>query len=193
MPAIRAIPVVVFLLALVAPWRALAQDPSIDDIVVRVDTRDSTVIIDVEVPMAVSPEEAWSTLTDYDHMSEFIPNLTESRVLGRSGNNLRIVQKGRAQKGPLSFSFENVRDVVLVPPHEIRTRLVSGSLRDAESLTRIERTETGSRLINHGEYTVSPLLPVQVARQMIASETREQFGLMRAEVMRRHARVAVTP
>lgn len=161
-----------------------------EDIVVSVDTRGSTVIIDVEVPINVSPEEAWPTLIDYDHMAEFIPNLTESRILARDGNQLRIMQKGRAQRGPLSFSFENVRDVVLAPPNEIRTKLVSGTLRNAKSVTRLERTPTGMRLLNHGEYTVSPLLPVSMVTGSVASETKENFALMRAEVMRRHAKVA---
>lgn len=180
------------MLALMAGPSARAADASADDdIVVRVDTSGSTVIIDVEVPMTVSPEEAWPTLIDYDHMSEFIPSLTHSAVVSRSGNHLRIVQKGKAARGPLSFAFENVRDVVLIPPREIRTHLVSGSLKGAESVTHIERTDTGSRLINHGEYTVSPLLPVGLVTASIASETREQFALMRAEVMRRHGPVAV--
>ena len=71
----------------------------------------------------------------------------ESRVLERNGNHLRIVQKGEAKHGPVSFAFENVRDVVLIPPREIRTRLVSGSLKSAHSVTRIERTDTGLRLL----------------------------------------------
>src|SRR5512140_3377626 len=101
-------------LALIASSPARPSDaPADDDIVVRVDTSGSTVIIDVEVPMTVSPEEAWPTLIDYDHMADFIPNLTHSAVISRNGNHLRIVQKGRAARGPLSFAFENVRDVVL--------------------------------------------------------------------------------
>jgi len=175
-------------LLLFAPLAALGASP--DDIDVNVETRGSTVIIDVEVPMSVSPEEAWPTLTDYDSMSQFLPNLTESRVLSRDGNNLRVMQKGRATKGVLSFSFENVRDVVLTPPDEIRTRLVSGTIKAANSVTRLERTSNGMRLVNHGEYTVSEFLPVSLVVSSIANETRDNFARMRAEVVRRHARVA---
>jgi hypothetical protein len=173
-----------------APASRAADSASAEDITVRVETRGSTVIIDVELPISVSPEEAWPTLIDYDHMSDFIPDLTHSRVLTRDGNRLRVVQKGKTKRAVLAFSFENVRDVVLVPPHEIRTTLVSGSLKSADSLTRIERTASGSRLVNHGEYTVSALLPLGLVTHTIASEAREQFALMRAEIMRRHAQVA---
>jgi len=121
--------------------------------------------------------------------AEFIPNLKESRIVSRDGNRLVVEQKGRARRGAVSFAFENVRDVVLVPPREIRTRLVSGSMRAATSQTRLDRTDTGSRLTNHGEYTVSPLLPVSMVKDSIVLETREQFALLRAEVMRRHAKV----
>src|SRR4051794_23637190 len=128
------------LFALTAVSPVLAAD---DDITVRVVTHGSTVVIDVELPLTVSPEEAWSTITDYDRMTEFIPNLKESRIVSRDGNRLVVEQKGRARRGAVSFAFENVRDVVLVPPREIRTRLVSGSMRAATSQTRLDRTDTG--------------------------------------------------
>jgi len=174
------------LCALTAVSPVLAAD---DDITVRVVTHGSTVVIDVELPLKVSPEEAWSTITDYDRMTEFIPNLKESRIVSRDGNRLVVEQKGRARRGAVSFAFENVRDVVLVPPRDIRTRLVSGSMRAATSQTRLDRTDTGSKLTNHGEYTVSPLLPVSMVKDSIVLETRDQFALLRAEVMRRHAKV----
>jgi hypothetical protein len=162
-----------------------AAAPSGSDVQVSVQRRGPMVIIDVEVPLPVSPEEAWHTLSDYDHMTDFLPNLTESRVLSRNGNELRVAQKGHAERGPLSFAFENVRDVVLVPPTEIRTQLVSGSLRDARSVTRVLPTPTGSTLFNHGEYTPGPLVPVGIAMGMIEDETRKQFTRFRSEIVRR--------
>ncbi|MDQ6620584.1 MAG: SRPBCC family protein [Pseudomonadota bacterium] len=178
---------------LLAPAGVALAAESNDDITVRVETRGKTVIVDVELPIGVSPEEAWPTLVDYDHMADFLPNLQESRILTKHGNRLRVVQKGRASRGLISFAFENVRDVALQPPHQIRTELVSGTLKAAESLTRVERTDGGARLINHGEYTVGDLVPVSLATDSIVAETREQFARIRAEIMRRHSRVASVP
>ena len=183
--SVRAVVLAVLLFAV-----GVAAAASNDDIGVTVHTRDGLVIIDVDLPLDVTPEEAWPTISDYDRMSEFIPNLTESRILSRDGNRLRVQQKGTTSRGPFTFSFENVRDVVLVPPTEIRTELVSGSLRSARSITRVVRTETGSRLHNHGEYLPAPWIPASVATSMIADETREQFGRIRAEIMRRKGRIA---
>ncbi len=168
---------------------AIAREtPATDDIGVQVERRGSLLIIDVDLPLDVSPEEAWETVTDYDHMPRFLPKLLESRVLSRDGNRLRILQKGRTSRGPLSFSFENVRNVVLVPHTEIRTELVSGTLREARSVTRIVPRSPGSRLVNHGEYRPAAWVPLVIAMPLIEAETREQFGLLRAEIVRRKAR-----
>lgn len=165
-----------------------AATPANDDIGVQVERRGPAVIIEVDVPLDVAPEEAWDTVTDYEHMTRFLPKLQESRVLSRDGNRLRVVQKGRTSRGFLTFSFENVRDVVLVPHSEIRTRLVSGTLRQADSVTRIVRRGSGSRLVNRGEYVPAAWVPLALAMPLIEAEAREQYGLLRAEIVRRRSR-----
>lgn len=176
------------LLVALPAWAAQSND----DIKVHVERHGATFVIDVEVPLDVSPEEAWETISDYDHMAQFVSNISYSKILSRDGNKLRVMQKGSAGAGPLKFGFENVRDVVLVPPSEIRTKLVSGNLKRAESLTRLVPTARGSRLINHGEYIPTAWVPPVVGPAVIASETREQYAEVRDEIHRRKARVART-
>ncbi|MEO5701827.1 MAG: SRPBCC family protein [Casimicrobiaceae bacterium] len=180
---------IVLILLFVMPSMARALPPN-DDIGITVERRDAVVLISVDLPLDVSPEEVWETVTDYDNMSRFLPKLTESRVVSRDGNHLRIAQKGRTSRGFLTFAFENVRDVVLVPHSEIRSKLVSGTLRKAQSVTRIVRKGSGSRLVNQGEYQPAAWVPVALAMPFIEAETREQFGLLRAEIMRRRGRGA---
>jgi hypothetical protein len=50
---------------------------------------------------------------------------------------LTVRQKGKVTRGPLSFAFDNVREVELVPVAEIRSRLVSGDLKASFFTTRI--------------------------------------------------------
>ena len=39
----------------------------------------------------------WRTLTDYDHLAEFIPGMKKSRVLQRRGDTVIVEQTGEAR------------------------------------------------------------------------------------------------
>lgn len=90
------------LILLIAPG-ALPAGPAEDDIAVRVELRGGLFIIDVDVPLDAFAEETWGTLTDYEHMAQFISGLTYSKVLSRDGNNLRARKRERRGGGSSSF------------------------------------------------------------------------------------------
>lgn len=181
---------VLLLFVALFPAGLLAADATSEDIAVHVDRRGGLFVIDVDVPLDVSVEEAWATISDYDRMADFVSNITYSRVISRTGNSLRVEQKGRASRGIFSVSFENVRDVELDPPTQIRTKLVSGNLQHAESLTTLVERDGRLHLVNHGEYVPTIWVPLFISRNMIESEAREQYGEVRAEMMRRKGNVA---
>ena len=74
-------------------------------------------------------------------MAKFVTNLDESKVMSRAGDTLTVFQKGTAARGPLTFTFENVREIVLTPYREIRSRLISGDLESSEFTTKVMRLE----------------------------------------------------
>src|SRR5439155_17408981 len=81
------------------------------DIIVKVQKKGEWVIVDVDFPVDATVPETWNVMTDYDNMSKFVSNLLSSRILGREGNTLSVEQKGKASRGPLTISFENVREI----------------------------------------------------------------------------------
>ncbi len=96
------------------------------DIVVNVRKEGDAVHVAVDCPVRAPPAVAWDVMTDYDNMSKFISNLTESAVRMRMGNRLQVCQKGKASRGPLSISFQNMREIELVPKTEIRSKMIAG-------------------------------------------------------------------
>jgi hypothetical protein len=159
--------------------------PSDEDIVVHVETRGATVIVDVVAPVAAEIGQAWDVLTDYPHMAEFVSNLRVSEVTSNNGNVLRVHQTGEAKKGPLRFAFETVRLVELVPPNIIRSRLLQGDFKSYEFTTTLTPRAEGVTIVNHGEYVPNRWVPPVVGPALIAAETRKQYGELRAEIMRR--------
>jgi hypothetical protein len=172
------------LLLVVLPLSAWAFDGN-EDIGVRVTKNGQHIGVDVDCPVDAPASIVWEVLTDYDHMAQFISNLEHSGIEESAGDVLRVRQKGRASRGPLSVTFENVREVELVPHREIRSRLVSGDLKASDFVTRIVEVDGRIRIVNSGRYTPNIWVPPIIGPALIEAETRKQFGEIRAEILRR--------
>jgi hypothetical protein len=164
-----------------------------EDIEVRVKKEGAEVAVHVDCPVNASVAVAWEVLTDYDHMSEFLSNVQSSSVQARDGHTLQVYQKGKATRGPLSISFENLREVVLVPFQEIRSRLISGDMKASAFTTRVVDGGTLVHIINSGRYTPKIWVPPVIGPAMIEAETRKHFGELRSEILRRSLLRAKTP
>lgn len=177
------------LAALVWVWPVWADDapapPAVAECEVAVQRTEGGYVIDLvmhaKVPLAV----AWVVLTDFDHMAEFIPNLTHSQVLQRGDNVLKIGQKGKARWGPFSMNFESVREVVLAPQREIRTHGVSGTLKRVDSRLTLEPEGEGTRLHYHSEVEPGSWVPPMVGPAKVREETAAQFSAILQEMQRR--------
>jgi hypothetical protein len=158
------------------------------DIQVQVRQRDRWIVVDVAMPVEATAIESWKVMTDYDNMASFVSNLELSRIVERVGDTLTVMQKGKASRGPLTFSFENVREIVLTPYREIHSRLISGDLEASEFTTQVVDHGTSAEIINHGEFIPKVWVPPLIGPAVIAAETRAQFGQLRAEILRRKAK-----
>jgi hypothetical protein len=170
-----------------AAWAA-GDTSDTSDIIVRVRKDGATISVDVKCPIAASRAVAWEVLTDYDNMAKFISNLEQSVVRIRTGNRLLVYQKGKASRGPLTFPFENVRDIELNPELEIRSRMTSGDAMPAEFTTRIEERGGKLHIVHTGKYTPKTWVPPMVGPVLIEDETRKQYGEIRDEILRRMSR-----
>jgi hypothetical protein len=166
------------------PLRTDAQDAS--DIVVRVKKNGATIIVDVEMMVQAPALATWDVLTDYDHMAQFVANVQSSKITDRKGNTLVVAQKSGTSFGLLKFSFDNVREVELVPHSEIRSNLISGDMKASAFTTRIMSDGGGiTRVVNHGEFVPTMWVPPVIGTAFLEAETRRQFHELRTEIMRR--------
>jgi len=155
------------------------------DIAVHVEKDGGTIHVRVDCPVRAPAAVAWEVLTDYDNMAKFVSNLTQSSVRMRMGDRAQVYQKGKASRGPLSISFENVREIAFVPKTEIRSTIVSGDTMPAEFVTRIEERGGEVHVMHTGHYTPSMWVPPGIGTALIEAETRKQYGEIRAEIERR--------
>jgi uncharacterized membrane protein len=165
------------------PLATAAQDNS--DIAVSAVKDGETIRVEVDAPVRAPREVAWEVLTDYDNMAKFISNLQQSVTRMKMGNRLQVYQKGKASRGPLSMSFENLREIELVPQTEVRSRMISGDIMPASFTTRIEERDGQVHIKHSGQYTPSIWVPPVIGTGLIEAETRKQYGEIRDEILRR--------
>ncbi|HET9764556.1 MAG TPA: hypothetical protein VFR50_13635 [Casimicrobiaceae bacterium] len=158
-----------------------------DDIAVTVRKDGDGVLVSVDCPVRAPRAIVWGVLTDYDHMAGYVTNLQVSEVRARDGDTLQVYQSGRATRGLISVSFENVREIRLVPQQEISSRMISGTLKSSEFTTRIVDDGSELHILNGGRFVPNVWVPPLIGPAVIEAETRKQFEEIRAEILRRAA------
>jgi ribosome-associated toxin RatA of RatAB toxin-antitoxin module len=134
-----------------------------------------------------SREVIWQTLTDYENLPRFIPGLDKSQVLRRDGNGTLVEQVGRT-----SFLFFTYPIHVVVRaeedyPRMLRIRLVSGNLKQLESVYRIESVDGDQQFLLRWTAVLEADLPVPlfVAVRLVRTYAQEQFSGILGEIERR--------
>jgi len=145
----------------------------------------ATITVDATLTVGVPLDTAWAVLTDFDHMTSILANLTSSEVLSRNGNLWIIRQKGVAKFGFLSFPFESEREVRLDPMKRILARNITGTLKRMDSELNISSQEQRVHLRYHAEIVPDSLLGRFFGATFVRHEVDEQLQRMAAEMKRR--------
>lgn len=175
-------------LALVIAWAAAAHGA--EHVSIEAYREGSAVAIRARATIRAPRALIWRTLTDYDHLSDFIPGMLTSRVVHRRGGRALVEQTGKA-----GFLYFTVPIDVLVesreePPGFIGMRVVKGSVKQLDGGYRIEM-EGG----NDDEYVLQwsgvierPIsLPLFITVALMRLNISDQFRAMVREIERRES------
>lgn len=116
---------------------ALAAQAPDDAVAVSVAREADHILLSAEFRVPVDVRTAWSVLTDFTHMPEFLPGLKESLVLAQNGQRLTVQQKDASTVGPFPMEYESLRAIELKPYQLIRSHTLKGSLGSVEGVTRL--------------------------------------------------------
>lgn len=180
------LPLALFCLLALSCAGARSAEPRV---AVTVSQSGDAFIIDATLEVAVSRATAWEVLTDFDHMTSILGNLTSSKVTARDGNTLVVRQEGVARYGLLSFSFESEREIRLEPMKRILSKSLSGTVKQMESEVRIARRELGVQVKYHAESVPDSFLARLFGAAFVRHEIEEQLLAMGREMLRRNARM----
>lgn len=135
----------------------------------------------------------WRTLTDYDHLAEFIPGMRESRVLERRGNTAIVEQAGEASififRYPINVTLEADEHY----PATIGVRILNGNLRRLSGAYQIETVDGGSDdFVLRWRGVIEPDIPLPffLTAPGLHDAVKDEFLGMIREIERRRTRWA---
>jgi ribosome-associated toxin RatA of RatAB toxin-antitoxin module len=173
-----------WLLALGAVATARAG-PAADISVVAI-ARDAAVEVTAHAVVRAPPELIWQTLTDYDHLAQFVPGLVSSRVVSRQGAQLVIEQRGWARIWMFSYPIRVTVTSYERPYQGIDVHLLQGNLRRLDGGYRIEPRPDGSTdLTWSGLIEPDTPLPEFIRTPLLRRSIADQFAGMVREIERR--------
>jgi polyketide cyclase/dehydrase/lipid transport protein len=130
----------------------------------------------------------WRTLTDYDHLAEFIPGMRRSRVVARRGSTAIVEQTGEARFFIFHYPIAVVVESDEHYPATIGVRVLAGNLKQLAGAYRIE-TVPGARdeFVLRWRGIIEPdiFLPLFITAPGLRETVADQFLGMVKEIERR--------
>lgn len=135
------------------------------------------------------------TLTDYDHLADFIPGMKKSHLLERHDKTSVVEQSGMARLWFLHFPIDVTVETVEQSPSVISIQLLKGNLKKLSGRYDIEKIDGDDNYTLHWNGTIQPGIdvPSAIAVPLLRRNISEQFHGMVDEIERRAAMRAHTP
>jgi carbon monoxide dehydrogenase subunit G len=158
------------------------------DFSVRAERRESAVHVVARATLDAPLELVWSTLTDYDHLGEFIPGIATSRLLEYRGRAAIVEQHGAARFLFVSIPIDVTVESVEFPRERIEIHVLKGNLRRLDGGYRIELLPSGALVLHwNGLIEPGPPLPPIVGELALRRQVERQFAGMVREIERRES------
>lgn len=132
----------------------------------------------------------WQTSTDYDHLSEFIPGMVKSHVIGRRGGAVTVEQTGKAGFLFFTYPIDVVVESLEAPPAFVGIRILKGNLKQLYGGYRIEKTGDNDDEFSlrwSGVIEPSISLPLFITVPLMRAAISDQFRGMVREIERRES------
>lgn len=138
-----------------------------------------------------TPQQAWTVLTDYDRLPEFIPDLLAVKVLSRSGNTVHIEQRSSAG---FLFVWHTIRMELHIeesPWTGIHVALVDGDMHRYDTHWDIEPLGQGNAALTRITFSgvMEPKFPVPplFGSAIVEANLKRTVEAVVAEIERRTA------
>jgi ribosome-associated toxin RatA of RatAB toxin-antitoxin module len=147
--------------------------------------QDGHIVLNAQFSARVSKALAFTVLTDFDHMAEFLPNMAFSKITSRNAQHLTVKQQGQLQIGFISVMLDSEREIELKPSDEINARSINSTNGTFKSQMLITQPDQDSIMMYHADWQPQSALLGNLGKNYLQEQIHQQFGAMQKEMLRR--------
>jgi len=129
--------------------------------------------------------DAWRVLTDYDRLAEFIPGVSESRVVSREDSWAVIELRGEASWLFFTFPMHVWLAIAEFPYDRIESNAIGGNFRQMHGVYFLRTIPGGIELRYEGTFTPDFVVPPLIGTLLIRSRLEKRFRALVREIERR--------
>lgn len=172
-------------LLLIAP-ALLGATPAGGELRVDVDRAGGGEIrIGAEALVPAPPAVLWGTLTDYDNLQRFVPDLRHSRVASAPGEPLVVDQDGVGRFLVLRFPIRVTFAIEVEGGNVIRFHRIAGNIREMAGSYRVDGEGTATRLHYEARLTPDFWVPPWIGPGILQAAVSRQLQGIIDEALRR--------
>ena len=157
-----------------------------DEIKIKIRNNGQEIVIDAYYSVPADLQLVWATLTDFNTLSNFIKGVAASKITNRTGNILLVAQTTEIRFSGVSFNFESVGEVTLIPIKGFSTRMISGNMSKMSEITKITSDGDQTYISYHANIVPNMWILKYIGHGFIETETRDRLQQVRNEIIRRN-------
>ncbi len=102
-------------------------------------TKERRILATVNIPQPI--EQVWQVITDYEHLADFVPNLTSSKQLPAPAGRIMLEQIGSQCFLKFKFCARVVLNMTENFPHELGFTMEEGDFRQFEGAWKLQSSD----------------------------------------------------
>lgn len=124
-------------------------------------SRERRILASVTIPRPV--EQVWQVITDYEHLADFIPSLTSSKLISNNEGRIRLEQIGAQCFLRIKFCARVVLDMTENFPSKVSFCMKEGDFKQFEGAWYLEPSEDENKTKLSYDLLVKPPLAMPAA------------------------------
>jgi len=153
--------------------------------VVNIARKDTHFQVSAAITMPVKPCAAYSLLTDYASLPDYIPGILEIQTERISGDTIKVRQVGKVKVLFFHVKMWTTLEMEEIPFHRIIFKQIEGELKSYSGEWNLLETPQGTKLSYSASLVFKHFMPLFLAKPVLENEVATRFEAIANEALSR--------